>query len=158
MTTLDRARGRRDAVTTYWIGVASRDHVRAAVAGGFAQLGHGKRTVLDRMTPGDRLIYYSPRERLGGGVAVQAFTAIGEVLDAPVRRGEMTGAFHAFRRDVRYFAADDTLIEPLLPLLSFTRKRTAWGVVFRRGAFRIDRSDYDRIAMAMRTNERKPPA
>jgi EVE domain-containing protein len=145
-------------VTAYWIGVASRDHVRAAVAGGFAQLGHGKRTVLDRMVPGDRLIYYSPRERLGGGEAVRAFTAIGEVLDAPVVRGEMAGDFHAFRRDVQYFAADDAPIAPLLPLLSFTRKRTTWGVVFRRGAFRVDRDDYERIATAMRTKEPKPLA
>jgi hypothetical protein len=140
-------------LTAYWIGVASRDHVRAAAAGGFAQLGHGKRSVLDRMAPGDRLIYYSPRERLGGGAAVKAFTAIGEVLDTPVVPGEMAGGFHPFRRDVQYFAADDAPIAPLLPLLSFTRKRTTWGVVFRRGGFRIDRDDYDRIATAMRTKE-----
>jgi hypothetical protein len=29
-------------MTSYWIGVASRDHVRSAVAGEFCQLCHGK--------------------------------------------------------------------------------------------------------------------
>jgi hypothetical protein len=140
-------------VISYWIGVASRDHVRAAVAGGFAQIGHGKRALLDRMAPGDRLIYYSPRERLGGGAAVKAFTAIGEVLHAPAVQGDMRGEFCPFRRDVRYFAADDTPIAPLLPLLLIIRERKNWGVVFRCGAVRVDRSDYDLVARAMRTKE-----
>lgn len=133
----------------YWVGVASRDHVRAGVAGGFAQLGHGKRAGLDRLTPGDRLVYYSPRERMGAGAPVRAFTAIGEVLDAPVRLGEMGGDFHPFRRDVRFFAAEDAPIAPLLPRLAFTQGRTNWGMVFRRGAFRITADDYRLIANAM---------
>jgi len=105
------------------------------------------------MAPGDRLIYYSPRERLGGGAAVKAFTAIGEVLDAPVVQGDTTGDFCPFRRDVLYLAADDAPIAPLLPRLLITRDRKTWGVIFRRGAFRVERGDYDLIARAMRTKE-----
>lgn len=136
-------------IPAYWVGVASRDHVRAGVAGGFAQLGHGKRAGLDRLTPGDRLVYYSPRERMGAGAPVRAFTAVGEVLDAPVRRGEMGGDFHPFRRDVRFFSAREAPITPLLPVLACTRDRTHWGIVFRRGVFRITADDYGRIANAM---------
>ena len=63
----------------HWIGVASRDHVRRGVAGGFCQLGHGKHAPVQRLAPGDRLVYYSPRTALDGGEPVQAFTAIGRI-------------------------------------------------------------------------------
>ena len=44
--------------TRFWIGVASREHVRLGVAGGFSQLCHGKAHPLKRMAVGDWLIYY----------------------------------------------------------------------------------------------------
>jgi hypothetical protein len=63
----------------YWIGVVSKNHVARGVAGGFAQLGHGKRAPLARMRAGDWLIYYSPKMSMDGDEACQAFTAIGQV-------------------------------------------------------------------------------
>jgi len=60
--------------------------VLAAVSGGFCQLNHGNEAPLKRMQPGDRLLYYSPREGMGGGEPVQAFTAIGEILDRAIRQ------------------------------------------------------------------------
>ena len=71
---------------SYWVGVASREHVLAAVSGGFCQLNHGKQAPLKRMQPGDRLLYYSPREEMRRGEPVQAFTAIGEILDRAIRQ------------------------------------------------------------------------
>jgi hypothetical protein len=68
----------------YWLAVASADHVQLGVAGGFAQLGHGKSTGLERMRPGDWFIYYSPTTKMGGGQRLQAFTALGQVLDEPI--------------------------------------------------------------------------
>ena len=65
--------------TKYWIGIASRDHVRMGTAGGFCQLGHGKAAPVRRLGSGDRIIYYSPRERMRDGAPIQAFTAIGKV-------------------------------------------------------------------------------
>jgi len=50
---------------------------------------------------------------------------------------------------VKFFKAADAPIRPLLPLLSFTRERTNWGMLFRRGVFAIERADYDIIAKAM---------
>ena len=44
----------------YWLGVVSRAHVERGVAGGFAQLCHGRAAPLARMQTGDWLIYYSP--------------------------------------------------------------------------------------------------
>jgi hypothetical protein len=37
------------AVTKYWIGVASRNHVRMGMAGGFCQLCHGKAAPMRRL-------------------------------------------------------------------------------------------------------------
>ena len=42
----------------YWIGVASRDHVRTGVTGGFCQFGHGKQQPVKRLAPGDLIVYY----------------------------------------------------------------------------------------------------
>ena len=67
------------ATTGYWIGVVSRAHVQGGVAGGFAQLCHGKERPLRRMRTGDWLIYYSPRTEREGGAPIQSFTAIGRV-------------------------------------------------------------------------------
>jgi hypothetical protein len=144
-------------MTGFWIGVASRDHVRAGVAGGFCQLSHGKASPLLRLKPGDRIVYYSPRERLRDGNPVQAFTAIGEVLPGEPRQVDMGGDFSPFRRDVRFFAAREAPIHPLLPLLSFTRDRPSWGYMLRRGAFRIELQDYRLIAEAMGATEAALP-
>jgi len=63
---------------TAWLGVVAADHVRRAVALGIAQIGHGQKSGLARMRAGDQLVYYSPRDTLGGAV-LQEFTAIGRV-------------------------------------------------------------------------------
>ena len=140
--------------TKYWIGVASRDHVRMGAAGGFCQLGHGKAAPVRRLRAGDRIIYYSPRERLRGGAPVQAFTAIGRVEPGEPEPHDMGGGFVAHRRKVCWFDASDAPIQPLLRLLSFTRDRPHWGMVMRRSAFAIDENDYDIIANAMGATQR----
>jgi hypothetical protein len=137
-------------MTGYWIGIASHDHVRIGVGGGFCQLSHGKASPLRRLRTGDRLVYYSPRERMGDGESVQAFTAVGEIAEGQPEPFDMGGDFVPYRRKVRFYAASDAPIRPLLPLLSFTRDRPNWGMVFRRGLFAIDRADYETIARAMR--------
>lgn len=38
---------------SYWIGVIAQDHAAAGVAGGFAQLAHGRAGPLERMREGD---------------------------------------------------------------------------------------------------------
>lgn len=132
-----------------WVGVASRDHVRTGVAGGFAQLGHGKAAPVARLGAGDWIVYYSPRTALEGGEPVQAFTAIGRVLDRPPYPGAMGEGFTAMRRDVAFLTASDAPIRPLLPFLSFTRDRPNWGYAFRRGSFVIPMDDLALIAAAM---------
>ena len=84
-------------MTRYWIGVASHEHVRRGVSGGFAQLNHGKAAPLRRMAAGDWLIYYSPREQRKGGDPVQAFTALGQLTGEEVTEVAMTESFTAAR-------------------------------------------------------------
>ncbi|HYW82878.1 MAG TPA: EVE domain-containing protein, partial [Spirochaetia bacterium] len=53
--------------TGYWIGVVSLSHVQKGVAGGYAQLGHGKAAPLRRLQAGDWFIYYSPKTDMEHG-------------------------------------------------------------------------------------------
>ncbi len=133
----------------FWIGVASRDHVRAGVAGGFCQLCHGEAAPVRRLRSGDRIVYYSPATRMRGGEPVQAFTAIGLVEGGEPYAYDMGGDFVPFRRPVAFLEASEAPIRSLLPRLSFTEGRASWGYAFRRGAFEITPKDYRVIACAM---------
>jgi hypothetical protein len=133
----------------YWIGVASRDHVLRGVEGGFCQLDHGKAGALKKMQAGDRLIYYSPRTEMMGGDPVQSFTAIGAVQPGEPYPFDMGGGFVPFRKNVKFRAAKDAPIKPLLDRLSFTRGRKSWGYAFRGSFFEITPEDYTLIADAM---------
>ena len=74
----------------YWVGVASRDHVLLGVAGGFCQVCHGKQAPLARMKQGDWILYYSPKTGMNSGEKVQAFTAVGQIVDDRVYQFHMT--------------------------------------------------------------------
>jgi EVE domain len=74
----------------------------AAVKGGFCQLGHGREAPVRRLAVGDRILYYSPRERMHQGAVLQAFTAAGEVLEGEVYRVETKTGFRLYRRNVSY--------------------------------------------------------
>ncbi|MEZ4563658.1 MAG: EVE domain-containing protein [Thermomicrobiales bacterium] len=133
----------------YWIGVASAEHVRRGVSGGFAQLNHGKAAPLRRMAAGDWLIYYSPREQREGGEPVQAFTAIGQLAGEEITEVAMTERFTAARRAVHWLPTHPAPIRPLLTSLTFIRTPERWGMTFRPGHLEIDKADFQRIAAAM---------
>ena len=85
---------------TYWISVASKDHVERAVGGGFTELNHGKAAPLERMRAGDGFVFYSPRIAHPGGEALQAFTAIGRVRSGTVYQATLAADVRPFRIDV----------------------------------------------------------
>lgn len=136
-------------MTRYWIGVASYEHVRRGVSGGFAQLNHGKAAPLRRMTAGDWLVYYSPREQREGGEPVQAFTAIGQLTGEEIAEVAMSERFTAARRAVHWLPAHPAPIRPLLGELRFIRNPERWGMTFRPGHLEINEADFQRIAAAM---------
>ena len=133
----------------YWIGVASYEHVRRGVSGGFAQLNHGKSAPLRRMAAGDWLVYYSPREQREGDEPVQAFTAIGQLAGDEITEVAMSELFTAARRAVHWLPAHPAPIRPLLGSLSFIRNPERWGMTFRFGHLEISEADFQRIAAAM---------
>jgi hypothetical protein len=132
----------------YWLGVVSRAHVQRGVAGGFAQLCHGKAALLRRMRAGDWLVYYSPTTEMGGGERIQAFTALGQLVDERVYEHDMGGGFVPFRRDVRYRRARAAPMAGLAHRLHLTA-RPGWGAQLRRGHVAIDAHDFHLIAAAM---------
>ncbi|WP_225972478.1 EVE domain-containing protein [Ephemeroptericola cinctiostellae] len=136
-------------VSRYWIGVVSQSHVQRGVAGGFAQLCHGKAAPLKRMKVDDGLIYYSPKTDMSDGLPLQQFTAIGRVVGEAAYEFAMSESFVPFRRDIAYLPAQPTAIQPLLPHLSFIKDIKHWGYPFRTGHFEICRDDFLCIAAAM---------
>jgi hypothetical protein len=137
--------------TTYWLAVVSREHVRRGVEIGIAQANHGKRTAVERMRPGDGLIYYSPREGMRTGAPVRSFTAIGTIDDRPAWQADPQdgGCFAPWRRSVSYRAgARETPIEQVRADLEFTSVPN-WGMVLRRGLIELSPHDYALIARAM---------
>lgn len=133
----------------HWVGVVSREHVMTGVKGGFCQVNHGKEAPLKRMSKGDHMLYYSPRERIKDGEPIQAFTAIGTISDDGPYQVQQTERFHPYRRNVDYYAAVDAPIRPMLDMLSFSKGNKNWGMILRRGLFEITDADYAIIAKAM---------
>jgi hypothetical protein len=137
-------------MTKHWIVVASAEHVRRGLTGGFIQISHGKEAPLRRLGRGDGVVCYSPTERLGGKDRLQAFTAIGFVKDDKIYAVDMAPDFRPFRRDVAFCNSEPAPIAPLLDALALTRGNRHWGAKFRFGLVEITRNDFTNIANAMR--------
>ncbi len=138
-----------NTTSRYWIGVASKDHVMRGVEGSFCQLCHGKSNPLKRLTPGEWIVYYSPRTAINGGEVVQAFTAIGQILQGEPYLFDIGGGFVPYRRDVQFVTAQEAPIRPLIERLSFIKNKQSWGYVFRFGLLEIPEPDFQQIAIAM---------
>ena len=65
--------------TRTWVLVASRDHARRGLAGGFVMANHGMRAPVARMGVGDRVLIYSPTTTFPKGEPRRAITIVGEV-------------------------------------------------------------------------------
>lgn len=133
----------------YWLAVASREHVKRGIEGGFCQFCHGKATPLKQMSPDDWIIYYSPTEIFGKTPACRKFTAIGKIQEGLPYLFQMSEEFIPWRRNVLFFPAKEVSIEPLIENLSFIYDKKKWGFPFRRGCFSIPFNDFELIANRM---------
>lgn len=113
------------------------------------QVGHGKAGPLKRIRPGDGVAYYSPSITFGSRTPYRAFTAIGIVADGAPYPFDMGGGFVPWRRDVRWAAAMDAPIAPLLQRLSFSAGTRNWGQPLRFGLLAVSAQDLGLIADAM---------
>lgn len=132
-----------------WLAIASANHVERGLADGFMQVCHGKGGPLRRMTPGDRVIYYSPTRIFGVRDGYMHFTASGSVTSAKPYQADMGGGFHPFRHDVAWDEASAFPIRPLLDELELTRGKSNWAYPFRFGLLPLAETDADRIRDAM---------
>lgn len=135
-------------ITKYWVSTVSREHVMIGVEGGFCQVCHGKKGPLGRMSPGDWLIYYSPKVSMESNQKLQAFIAIGKIADATIYSFQMTSDFIPFRRNVTYLkGAKQVPIASLKDKLAFTQG--SWGMKLRSGLFEITKEDFQLIHGSM---------
>ena len=135
-----------------WVAVASAEHVRLGRSKGFMQVCHGNAAPLNRIHPGDGVVYYSPTNAFHGKDKLQSFTAIGIVKDGEPYQVNMGSGFCPFRRDVDWRAAEKVSIKPLLGRLEFTAAKNNWGYQLRFGLFEICENDIALIAAAMGTS------
>lgn len=131
----------------HWISTVSREHVMIGVTGGFAMMNHGKLAPLQRLHPGDGLIFYSPKTAYPDGAPLKAFTAIGTVADRDPYPAQMPSGMAVFRRDIDWMQATETPIASLGNRLEFTRGN--WGMLARRGLFEISGADFQTIRALM---------
>lgn len=141
-----------------WLAVASADHVAVGRTEGFMQVCHGKVSPLQRLQPGDRVVYYSPTRRYSPSHALrekdrlQSFTALGTVASSAPYRADVdpdrAEIFLPWRRDVAWHDAGDVPLEDLRDRLAFTRG-VNWGYRLRQGLVEISDADMTLIAEAM---------
>ncbi len=134
--------------TKFWVVTASADHAARGQAEAIVQANHGKSDPLRRMAPGDGVVIYSPRTTWPNGLALQAFTLIGQVAEAapyPHKMGQLT----MWRRPVLWVQATWAPIRPLLDRLDITRGQKSWGMAFRYGLAPLTQADFTLIAQAM---------
>jgi hypothetical protein len=129
-----------------WLAVVSADHVARATSLGIVQLGHGKRTPIARMHPGDWLVFYSPRTSLTDGTPLKSFTAIGEVVDDEIWQAD-DGDFRPYRRRIRYLpvGAPVSVVGLDLDLTSAPN----WGYALRLGLVPLSERDLATIRAAL---------
>lgn len=91
---------------TTWVIVASLDHARRGLDGGFVMANHGRRAPLARMSAGDRVLIYSPKATYPDGAPLKSIAIVGEITGAePVDSPVIPDGFSR--------AADLREIEPL---------------------------------------------
>ncbi|MGV1789228.1 EVE domain-containing protein [Rhizobium sp. A37_96] len=126
---------------SYWLAVASAEHVRIGREHGFMQVNHGKRAPLKRIKPGDGIVYYSSSVKMGDRDGFQSFTAIGYVREGEPYLAEM-GCGKAYRKDVDWLDAPEQPLRPLLGWLDFTQDKN-WGYKLRFGLVEFGQSDFE---------------
>lgn len=134
-------------MTQGWLGVVSAEHVRRGVELGIAQINHGKRPGLARMSAGDTLVYYSPTEARGDETPLRCFTAIGTLPDDEIWQAD-EGTFRPHRRRVAYATASPVPLAEVRDLLHLTQEPN-WGYRLRLGLVPLDDHDVRILSEAM---------
>ncbi|MBK0381914.1 EVE domain-containing protein [Pedobacter sp. SD-b] len=133
----------------YYVIVVSKDHVEKGVEGGFAQAGHGKKNLLEKLKKHDWIIYYSSKVKYDVDKPYQKFTAAGQVYDDKPYQTQVNENFKPWRRKVKYSDIEELEIKPLIQQLSFIKNKKNWGLHLRAGFIEINKSDFELIVKKM---------
>lgn len=133
----------------YWIGVVSGDHVEFGVENGLCAFSKGAKSAVAKLSDGDRFAFYSPKTGFMEGEPIQAFTALGTVIDATPVENNWAG-HQIWTAKAAYAKATPAPVRPLLEPLSFVTNPVKWGMAFRRGQFEITQADFNLIEAAMK--------
>ncbi len=134
----------------FWLGLAGRTSLRQGIREGFCAFCRGEIAQLAELCPGDRILYYSPAERIGDRMLAESFTAFGQVLETPSRRDLPNLGCGPCNRSIDLVTCPDVPLQPLLPLLSFSRTQDWRHRTRRHELLRILPDDYRIITEAMR--------
>lgn len=133
----------------YFLICASWDHVLKGVEGGFAQAGHGRKDLMSKPSKGDRIVYYSSRDKFENGKLLQKFTAIGKIIDDDTYQSNTESDFKPYRRDVKYCRSKEAEIRPLIEKLNFIKNKKRWGFYMIGGFRELSKDDFEIIRHAM---------
>ncbi|HEV8083592.1 MAG TPA: EVE domain-containing protein [Chitinophagaceae bacterium] len=142
--------GHTQSSKKYFLICASKDHVLKGVEGGFAQAGHGRKDLMSKPSKGDRIVYYSSKDKFENGKSLQTFTDIGEIIDSELYQPNTISKLKPYRRDVKYDKSVDAEIRPLIEKLSFIKNKKRWGFYLISGFREISKGDFEIIQQAMK--------
>jgi len=134
-------------MSKYWIGVVGAQHAEIGKERGFCAFSHGKKQAISRLSPGDRFAYYSPREGFKEGAVVQAFVALGTVLEGDPYEVDFDGS-PGWVRPAQTDIFIRIPVKPLLENLTFVSNPKYWGMAFRRSLFEVTEADFNLIEAA----------
>ena len=137
----------------YWIGVVSGDHVDYGIANGLCAFSKGARSAIEKLSDGDRFAFYSPKTGFMEGTPIQAFAALGTVIDATPSENIWAGHL-IWTAKAAYAEVAPAPVRPLLEPLSFVTNPAKWGMAFRRGQFEISHADFELIETAMKAGQK----
>jgi hypothetical protein len=101
------------------------------------------------MARGDWIVFYSPKTDYPDGEPLQAFTAIGQIVDDEPYQAEVSPDSQPWRRNVDFLDCAEAPIRPLIEELEFIEDPARWGYKFRFGVFKISDHDLEVIRSAM---------
>ena len=132
----------------FYIGVVHLAQVREAERQGYVSFAHGDRASVEKVVPGDKVVYYAPKED-EDGAPVQAFIAHATVTGEEVETRSFGSHGTGQVRRATYDAVREVPVRPMIEDLEILAGKQNWGGVFRSGKVEIGAADYQRIAGAM---------
>jgi len=132
-----------------YLGIAERIHAHMCRDRGVVVLGLDGPSGVRKLTPGDGVVYYSPRTEPDGAV-LRSFTALGTVTGDSEYEMEFGSGVRLWVRACDWRAdTREVSIYDLLEELSWIRKPKNWGFYMRGSHRSIPAEDFHRIAHAM---------